>query len=1500
MYKYIFIILAMLLLSNTVLCENYVYISHLEVEEKNSKNKHWDSFYGKPDIILSIYVWQNSKWLSLYESPKFQNTCHIKETIVTEISVLPGQKIKLEVLDKDLKKSDLIGSTEIVVGEEDVSGDAQSVSFGRVKNLAYLTLPYKNQSQKDSYNKNQRKVLRQQKNKIAEQQKIIAAYEKNVSELKTLVEKYKEANAKAATKAAAKGRYTSWKISSDFDISPNPNPDEIDISVNVRKKGYKAVEDLERSLATKKLETEIRIFLETLPRQVIANISADNTLRTITPDVISLSRILDGTEQESVEVATKAPFKEYKPGRYFLRIYKSGYKPIEEQITIFPDDKHYVIKKEMVSLRRTLVIDTDDDYQGNKIKPDVISLDRQNIDEGHKVKPGEYTLTLNKVGYYPIEKVINVNPSGKAFIVKGQFNAKPREVQFKIFGVQESKNIKVTIGDLAVQSGDSVPPKKLYTFKVECKGFVTHMFERAIAPSDDPYIFNATLKPKKRRVILHLTAEFPKGVNLAPLDAKTIGGETLQEDTEVAAGTHELFLAKTGYQSIREMVDVEVSEKPFMITRIMKPKKRMFILDLKYDVVADDLDFSKTVRLEGKTIAFDKVVTNNDLIAPEHYQLKIFADGYEPLSEAITIHPAETPFRITKKLIALPRQVIFRITSDYNTTTNVQDCEIVVDGMPVQNITAIKPGVHSLVIRKPGFHSISDEIQISAGTSNVVIEKQLRSIPRVVKVTLVDNENGKEITPDSITLDEVKVTGTAPFKPKKYHMIIEAEGYATISEDINIEPGVNNYEIKRFPNSSKRLVLAEIKGDYNDDLLSPQQLTLNGVDIVPGTSKVRPGGHNLSIYVPGYEQLNTRLSISPSQHSYTIKKTLISKKRKLAFDISSSLNPQMKIVPTKVLFNILEVRESEEVKPDRYHVQIEKQGYESVIQMVEIEPAEDIYTLKVTMTPRARHLNLQVDSDYQPGVTTDVDEVLVNGEAFDIKNVLAPGEYAITLRKKGYEDLAFDIKVPAGTSAFAIKKTMVTKPRQVSVKVTSDFVSEEFQPELLTLAERDIVPEESFKPGVYEMAIYHPGYTEIREKITVEPGEDILQLTRHLHPSRRRLEVNVTYDVKPSEKLAPHKISLRNLSDTEFRSIKEGDMIYPGEYKVEIEKEAYTLYQGRIVVEPGEKPYVLSTELVAKHVQILMDIKYDVTPGDEAIALGSSKLTFIDSNDIGRSVEHGNRIRPGSQKLEINQPGYEYREHRKKINIEPSEEPFWIRETLYAKPRPLSFSIFDPQTKQLIPATEVIINGEVAAPQAKFTPGIKYNLVVKFKKFKTVNRTITIEPGEGPYLTKVDLIAYKKYTMRVGKIYTNMIRDSVKFPLEIFVDGKQLDRHHIQPGDGFNLINYDFFAAKNLKSIRVVCGYYYDDSTARKRFDFKDLKKIDIDRLEEHLLEIAKSSQRNTLRCVTRLLKNRQDKYKIMSLSRESRQRIANLLRDLTLNVEEQKMRRKVLRALQK
>ena len=671
-------------------------------------------------------------------------------------------------------------------------------------------------------------------------------------------------------------KYMLWKIFSDFDVDPTPNPDEMDVVVDIRKKGYKPVEDLERALPAQKLEIEVRVDMETIPREVIPEISADNALGVISPDIINLARIINGNEKETVDIATKAPFKKYKPGRYRLRIRKVGYEPIDEEIIIFPDDKQYVIKKELVSIRRELVVDVTSDYDpDNKIKPDSMLVNRKDAEDGYKVKPGKHTLVLSKAGYYPIEKVIDVAPGSEPFIINGQFSAKPREVQFQIFGGIEDPNAatgdekavfqrltdaKVTVSGNEIRNGDSVPPQKVNEFRIEREGFEVYTYEGPIEPSEDPYILKVTLKPKTRRVLLHVTASFPKGLDLMPLDTSTLGNETIQKESETKPGKYELVLGKTGYETIAKTLKIEPSEEPYRIIEIMKPKKRALNIDVTYDVPPQNSNISRTVRLKGETIAFDKIVKTNDEIDPHNYRLEIVADGYERVTEAITIDPAETSYLLKKQLVSLPRQVIFRITSDYELMPNIQDYQIVVDGNPVESFTKIKPGTHTLVINKAGFHSINEEFKMLAGTDDFIITKQLVSMARVVRAQITDIEDNKPITPDIITLGDSPVTGSAPFKPKRYRLVIKAQGYSTLTEDINIEPGATEFVIERQLSPSERLVKAEIKGDYNNDFLTAQVLTLNGEDITPGSSKIRPGGYDVVIYVPGYEQL---------KHSYS-------------------------------------------------------------------------------------------------------------------------------------------------------------------------------------------------------------------------------------------------------------------------------------------------------------------------------------------------------------------------------------------------------------------------------------------------------------------------------------------------------------------------------------------------------------------------------------------------------------------------------------------------------
>ncbi|WP_372370971.1 TAXI family TRAP transporter solute-binding subunit [Candidatus Uabimicrobium sp. HlEnr_7] len=172
--------------------EQFVYISHVEIEKKNEAGKHWDGFYGKPDIIVAISIWQNSKWINIFNSEKFQDTFEIENTISTEISIDENQKMQFSILDKDLQKSDAIGSTDFIVTKSMLSGKKQSLSFGLVKGLTFFTRPYKNKEQKEIYWEKQLKKISTYEKEILKKDALIQKYQLEINELHNQVKKYQQ------------------------------------------------------------------------------------------------------------------------------------------------------------------------------------------------------------------------------------------------------------------------------------------------------------------------------------------------------------------------------------------------------------------------------------------------------------------------------------------------------------------------------------------------------------------------------------------------------------------------------------------------------------------------------------------------------------------------------------------------------------------------------------------------------------------------------------------------------------------------------------------------------------------------------------------------------------------------------------------------------------------------------------------------------------------------------------------------------------------------------------------------------------------------------------------------------------------------------------------------------------------------------------------------------------------------------------------------------------
>lgn len=184
------IIPLLLLLPMLFASERYVYIQSIEIAKKNAAGKYWDGFYGKPDILLSISVWQNSQWLPIFNSKKFRDTFAVTKAFPTGISIGEKQKIRLEVFDNDLQKNDLVGRHEFIVDAKILSGKEQHLSFGRVTKLIYYTLPYKDKEGQDAYWRKQQLEIEAYKEQISTKDKQIHKYKNTIKDLQEIIKQY--------------------------------------------------------------------------------------------------------------------------------------------------------------------------------------------------------------------------------------------------------------------------------------------------------------------------------------------------------------------------------------------------------------------------------------------------------------------------------------------------------------------------------------------------------------------------------------------------------------------------------------------------------------------------------------------------------------------------------------------------------------------------------------------------------------------------------------------------------------------------------------------------------------------------------------------------------------------------------------------------------------------------------------------------------------------------------------------------------------------------------------------------------------------------------------------------------------------------------------------------------------------------------------------------------------------------------------------------------------
>lgn len=1226
------------------------------------------------------------------------------------------------------------------------------------------------------------------------------------------------------------------KVRGDFEPEKLLTPDAVKFIIQIEKQGYFSVSRVKNLLPSMEY-AEINETLSAIPRGIDATITEDFYAQgNVTPDEITLTSV-DKSNSAVGKPITITDKEKFRPGMYQLTIKKRGYDPINEALLLYPGEGNFALARQLKSSLRKINYRIQSDFTAigtGVIEPDEISLNAQGINSESQVKPSEYKLIVKKEGYEPITRNVVIEPDERVYFITEYMKSLPRELIFQVSGDYQPDVLftpdEITLNGRPVKYGESIKPD-VYRVMIRKKGYDAYADRVAIEPKKGAFVLKQMLNSSPRRVVLNVRAEFPANLLLYP-DVCTLNNKDVAGEESFKPGNYELTIGRSGYEGITKTINIPPSDQPYEIQEILKPKPVELDIEITQDILHDKNVQPVLTLINEKTNESIKI-KDGDKVNPESYQLKVEMDGYETLVSKELIMPSEVPYKINKKLMSGLRNVVTQIQAEYPAGEIIIPDEITLDNKPLSKDFKVKPGIHELVILKDGYIPVRKPIKIGANSMDFLLAETLETKTRLVTFKFRDSFDHRDLSPEEVILDAQRLASpseTLNLKPGDYALKATQKGYSALDESVLIPVGSTALTLEKLMVAIYRDVIPDITSDFTGGKIEPDVLTLSEIPVGTKGTSVKPGVYNLIIQKEGYYPILQSVNINPDPNPYTLKFNLQSKPRQLKLDIKSSFNDGQ-INPEQVIIGTQPVKDGQDLKPGTYPVLIKLKGYKQFTDQIVIEPSSQSYVLERTLQalPVLVKYDLMGDFDDQP-ITPDV--ITLADKIVDQKTTFTPGKYALKIEKIGYEPKNKDIVIEPTDQPFILKDTLITIPREIELYITGDFpAGEPVEADVVALNGKD-ARDNIFKPGPYQLDIQMPGYLPLKESLVIEPGERPYSLERILVTKPRLFKEKISYDVNPREDINPYTITMSPIDNTaEVKTFKEGDMVKPGSYVLKIEKKAYEPVEIKQHIWPAEAPFVLEQELIAKQVVLNINVSYDIPA---PATLEDYKASLIDkSTSIPRFISDGKSVKPGSYFLDIQRPGYTFGP-KQEIDIDPSEEPYVISKKLLAKPRSMSFDMVDEAKNQLVQAHQVLVNGNPVSFKDQFNAGSEFAVIVKFKKYQTVRKTVRIEPGEGPFVAKVPLKPLQKYEFSNRTNFETL--DGIKYEFKLYCDGLEVEDHLIEIEKGVGRIFYYFYAPQDAKNLSVYAGYLFTQKPIdRLRLGLGTLGNISIPKLIEHL-----------------------------------------------------------------
>lgn len=1001
-------------------------------------------------------------------------------------------------------------------------------------------------------------------------------------------------------------RNVTYKIQGDFDArgSSVVEPDEINLNtlalsqnmpvkpgeykLVIRKEGYEPIMKT-RIIEPNNQPYPIVEYMKTLPREVLFQITSDYQKdELLTPDEISLNgrNIKYG---ESV-----------KPSRYNVTIRKRGYDTYNNETIIDPKADPYILSAMLKSTPRRVILEITTQFpEGQKLNSDryTCTLNNQPCTGDQSFKPGEYEIVIKSAGYEDVVKKIKIIPDEAPYVHREILKPKLVEINTAITQDVEHDNpeIKPTLTLInekskevqVVKHGDKIAPG-IYLAKIEMDGYETSLTKESIMPSEQPYKIAARLSASMRKVIPRIIAEYPEGEMLQVFDYITLGGKTITKDFQIKPGMHEVIIRKEGYIDIQKNIRIFANSMEYLLVDNMQTKPRLVTflhLDNKRlkEIVPDTFSCSETL-----------VTTKSITLKPGPYNFKGQTKGYALVDINRTIPVGSTEYPIKVEWIAVEREVITTITTDYEREKG----ETIPDVMKLNDLmigkkSNVRPDRYTLLIKKEGYETITEPLNIEPAPEPYEIKRELKSIPRTVTTIVMSAYGNTPIDPpDSATrngnpLNRIETKpGVFSFveevKPGTHKFMVQHKGYQLLEEEILVETSkTKELEIVLTVYPLPVKVGYEILG-YKDQPVMPDEITLDGtlINETPDTE------------------------FSTGRHSLVIRAA----------------------------------------------------GYKTIEEDIEIDPREEPYIIKRNLEPVPRDIEPYIIADYS-GDTFTPEIMTLNTLPVDV-NSFMPGEYTLEIQNPGYTSIKEVVEIEPSPDLYRIERTMVSKPRLVKEKVIYDIPPpEKLPPHKITIAlldkpevERVIKDGDTLKPGTYLIKVNKQAYEQTSVKKSVQPLEEPFTLEAEVYAKQVLLNISITYDIQPPPNLPPCTVTLVTPPPLQTKlSVVDQNRIKPGGYKLEIQRPGY--YGGPsqdIYIEPSEAPYPISRDLKAKPRQLSFQM---VDPKDGSLVPAHEILAD------GKKVGYDDLFQPGTE-IELTAKFIKYKTATSRVKIEPGEGPF--------------------------------------------------------------------------------------------------------------------------------------------------------------------------------------------------------------------------------------------------